>query len=272
MNTTTSTTAGATIGRENAAVDFTPAPGAAPVRRMLAAQAAVELREFLRNGEQLLITMIIPLLLLVGFSAMPLLNYQNADRVGFVAPGVVALAIMSTAFTGQAIKTGFDRQYGVLKRLGATPLPRWGLIAAKTLAVVAVELVQLVVIAAVAVALGWRPYGSGAAQAVLFVVLGTAAFSGLAMLMAGTLRAMATLAGANLIYILLLGLGGVFIPLAEFPPAIQPVLTALPITALTQGLRAILRDGAVLPVHALMVLAAWTVASLVAASLTFKWD
>src|SRR5690606_18951575 len=116
-------------------LDFTPAPGAAPLPRMVLAQTGAEVRATLRNGEQLLLTLIIPILLLVGFSAAPLLNLDGR-RVDFVAPGVIALAIMSTAFTGQAIATGFERRYGVLKRLGATPLSRPGLMLAKTLAVI----------------------------------------------------------------------------------------------------------------------------------------
>lgn len=242
---------------------------------MLAAQAGMELRQTLRNGEQLLLTLVIPVLLLVGFSTMPLLAYGGADRVGFIAPGTFALAIMSTAFTGQAIKTGFDRQYGVLKRLGATPLPRWGLLGAKTISVCAVEIVQLIALAGVALALGWRPHASGPADIAmlaLFVVLGTATFSGLALVMAGNLRAEVTLAGANLVYVLLLGLGGVLFPLAEFPAFIQPALRFLPITALTGGFREVLQVGATLPGHDLLVLAVWTVASITAASLTFRWE
>lgn len=155
---------------------------------------------------------------------------------------MLALAIMSTAFTGQAIATGFERRYGVLKRLGATPLSRSGLMLAKTLAVLAVEVLQVAVIVAVALALGWRPEGSLAAAALL-ILLGTAAFSGLGLLMAGLLRAEATLAAANLVYLLLLAAGGVIFPLAKFPARVRPVLELLPISALTGGLRAVLTQG-----------------------------
>ncbi|GGK84761.1 transport permease protein [Sphaerisporangium melleum] len=252
------------------ALDFTPAPGAAPLRRMVLAQAAAEIRAVLRNGEQLLLTLIIPVLVLVGFSAIPLLEVPGR-RVDFVTPGVLALAIMSTAFTGQAIGTGFERRYGVLKRLGATPLSRSGLMLAKTLAVVAVEALQVVVIAAVALAMGWRPQG-GALWAVALLVLGTAAFSGLALLMAGTLRAEATLAAANLVYLVLLGLGGVVVPVTAFPHALRAVVELLPITALTEGLRAVLAHGSGLPVRDLLVLLVWAVLSLGLASRFFRWE
>src|SRR5690606_13016960 len=170
-------------------------------RRVLA-QTGMELRLLLRNGEQLLLTLVIPVLLLVAFSTVPLLDLGAASRVDFLAPGVLALATMSTAFTGQAIGTGFERSYGVLKRLGATPLSRLGLLAAKTLAVLVVQLLQAAVICAVALALGWSPHGGavGALGAALLMVLATAAFSALALLLAGTLRAQATLAAANLVY------------------------------------------------------------------------
>ncbi|MGW4800573.1 ABC transporter permease, partial [Nonomuraea sp. NPDC004297] len=217
------------------ALDFTPAPGAAPFPRMVLAQAGAEFRAILRNGEQLLLTLIIPVLLLTGFSLAPLIDVGAGPRVDFLAPGVLALAVMSTAFTGQAIATGFERRYGVLKRLGATPLSRGGLMLAKTAAVVAVEAVQAVIIVAVGLALGWRPQGSFLSAALL-IVLGTAAFSGLGLLMAGTLRAEATLAAANLVYLVLLGAGGVVFPLSKFPVEVRPVLEALPISALTGGL------------------------------------
>ncbi|MGR6917181.1 ABC transporter permease [[Actinomadura] parvosata] len=253
------------------ALDFSPAPGAAPFPRMVLAQAGAEVRAMLRNGEQLLLTLIIPVLLLTGFSLAPLIDVGTERRVDFLAPGVLALAVMSTAFTGQAIATGFERRYGVLKRLGATPLSRSGLMLAKTAAVVAVEVVQAVVIVAVGLALGWRPHGSFLSAALL-VVLGTAAFSGLGLLMAGTLRAEATLAAANLVYLVLLGAGGVMFPLTKFPAGVRPVLEALPISALTGGLRAVLAQGAALPLLPVAVLAAWAVVSLGLVSRTFRWE
>ncbi|GAA3469064.1 ABC transporter permease [Nonomuraea roseola] len=252
-------------------LDLTPAPQAAPFPRMVLAQAGAEARAILRNGEQLMLTLIIPVLLLVGFSLAPLVDVGEGPRVDFLAPGVLALAVMSTAFTGQAIATGFERRYGVLKRLGATPLSRTGLLLAKTLAVIGVELLQAVVIVAVALALGWQPRGSMAA-AVLLVLLGTAAFSGLGLLMAGVLRAEATLAAANLVYLVLLGCGGVIFPLTAFPDGVEPTLALLPISALTGGLRAVLADGAALPLGAVAVLVAWAALTLGLASRTFRWE
>lgn len=140
---------------------FTPAPGAVPLPRMIAAQTGMELRALLRNGEQLLLMLIIPVLLLVLFSLAPLLDLGPGRRVDFLTPGILALAVLSTAFTGQAIGTGFERKYGVLKRLGATPLPRSGLLAAKTATVLVTEIGQVAVLCGVALALGWRPHQSG---------------------------------------------------------------------------------------------------------------
>ncbi|WP_203989206.1 ABC transporter permease [Sphaerisporangium rufum] len=237
---------------------------------MVRAQAGAEIRAVLRNGEQLLLTLIIPVLVLAGFAAIPLLEVPGR-RVDFIAPGVLALAVMSTAFTGQAIATGFERRYGVLKRLGATPLPRSGLLLAKTLAVVAVEALQIAVLAAVALALGWRPQGDPL-WALVLVLAGTAAFSGLALLMAGTLRAEATLAAANLVYLVMLGLGGVVVPVSAFPHALRVLVELLPITALTGGLRAVLAHGAGLPVRELLVLLAWAVATIALAARTFRWE
>jgi ABC-2 type transport system permease protein len=252
-----------------------PAPGAAPLRRMVAAQSALETRTLLRNGEQLLLTLVIPLLLLAAFSLEPLINFgAGMSRIDFLTPGIIALAVMSTAFTSQAIATGFERRYGVLKRLGATPLSRAGLIAAKTTTVIAVELLQGVLILLVALAIGWRPNASPAAIVVapVLILLGTAAFSGLALLMAGTLRAEATLAGANLVYIVMLGVGGVVFPLTRFPAGARPVLELLPTGALSSGLREVLQQGAVFPVGHAVTLAVWAAAAITLAARTFRWE
>jgi ABC-2 type transport system permease protein len=253
---------------------FAPAPGAAPLWRMVAAQAGLELRVMLRHGEQFLLTMVIPVLLLVGFSLTSVLDVGEGPRVDALTPGVLALAVMSTSFTGLAIGTGFERRYGVLKRLGATPLSRFGLLAAKTLAVLAVQAIQITVLGAVALALGWSPaLGAGTvAAALLLVLLATAAFSSLALLMAGTLRAEATLAGANLVYVLMLGLGGVLFPTSTFPAPMEGAVALLPITALSSGLRTALADGSLPGLGVYAVLAVWALVAGLLASRLFRWD
>jgi ABC-2 type transport system permease protein len=241
---------------------------------MIGAQAGLELRILLRNGEQLVLTLIIPVLLLAAFSQADLVSYGPGSRIDFLAPGILALAVISTAFTSQAIATGFERRYGVLKRLGTTPLSRRGLIAAKTLAVLGVEVLQAVVIIVVSLALGWHPRGGAAAAAVtvLLLVVGTAAFSGLALLLAGTLRAEATLAAANLVYLVLLGIGGVVFPLTKFPASMRPVLKLLPSGALSDGLRSMLQYGGGLPARDLVVLAIWAAVGIVLAARYFRWE
>ena len=254
---------------------WSPAPGAASLRRMVAAQAAQETRQLLRNGEQLTLTLVIPLLLLAAFSLEPLISFGGGyTRIDFLTPGVIALAVMSTAFTSQAIATGFERRYGVLKRLGATPLSRAGLIAAKTATVIGVELLQAVIILLVALALGWSPDASPAAIVVvpLLVLLGTAAFSGFALLLAGTLRAEATLAAANLIYVVLLGIGGVVFPLTKFPAGARPLLELLPTGALSTGLRNVLANAIVFPARDVLTLAVWAVIGVALAVRFFRWE
>lgn len=250
---------------------FAPAPGPAPMLRMVAAHAAMELRLTLRNGEQLLLTVAIPAGLLLLFSALPIVDLGPGRRVDFLLPGILALAVMSTAFTSQAITTGFERRYGVLKRLGATPLSRPGLIAAKTAAVLAVEAGQIVLLGVIGLALGWSPAGP-AASALVLLVLGTAAFSGLGLLMAGTLRPEATLAAANLVFLLLLAVGGVVVPLDRFPEGIRAALSVLPITALADGLRAILQHGDPFPWRQAVVLCGWALAAILAAGASFRWE
>lgn len=250
---------------------YAPMPGAAPLPRMIAAQAALETRMLLRNGEQLLLTVVIPALLLVLFGSVDVVDTGEGRAVDFLAPGVLALAVMSTAFTGQAIATGFERRYGVLKRLAVSPLPRWGLMTAKTLSVLVTEVLQVVLLTVIAFAMGWDPHGSPFAV-LLLLVLGTAAFSGLGLLMAGTLKAEATLAAANLVFLLLLVGGGVVVPLDRFPDAAQSLLGLLPISALSDGLRDVLQHGAGVPWGDLGILAVWAVLGLGAAARCFRWE
>ncbi|MGC5362640.1 ABC transporter permease [Streptomyces sp. DT24] len=250
---------------------YTPRPGAATLPRMIAAQTALETRMLLRNGEQLLLTVVIPALLLVLFGAVDIVDTGAGDPVDFLAPGVLALAVLSTAFTGQAIATGFERRYGVLKRLGASPLPRWALMTAKTLSVLVTEVLQVVLLTVIAFALGWSPHGNPFAV-VLLLVLGTAAFSGLGLLMAGTLKAEATLAAANLVFLLLLVGGGVVVPLDKFPDGVRSALELLPISALSDGLRDVLQHGAPMPWGEAGILAVWAVLGLGAAARFFRWE
>ena len=164
---------------------FTPDPRPAAVPHMLAAQCALELKLLLRNGEQLLLTMFIPITLLVGLTLLPLGSF-GANRAATFVPVIMALAVISTAFTGQAIAVAFDRRYGALKRLGATALPVWGIIAGKSLAVVTVVFLQAIILGAIGFALGWRPHPAGLALGAAIIALGTAGFAALGLLLGGT--------------------------------------------------------------------------------------
>jgi ABC-2 type transport system permease protein len=247
-----------------------PRPGAAPRARIVAAQAGFEVRTTLRNGEQLLLTLVIPWVLLVGLSRLPVDLVGSSPVIDAVTPGVLALAVISTAFTGQAIATGFERRYGVLTLLGSTPLGRDGLLLAKTLGVLAVEVVQMLVLGATAYALGWRPAGSLAA-ALALLVLGTATFSALGLLLAGVLRAEATLAVANGLYLLMLAAGGVVYGADRFPEPLSTVVALLPSAALGQGLRDVLLHGGPFPWGPAAVLLVWGAVAGWLASRTFRW-
>ena len=238
-----------------------------------AAQTRVELTLTLRRGESVLLTLGIPVLLLVFFSMVEVLPLPAGvqEPVDFLAPGILALAVMSTAMVSLAIATGFERQYGVLKRLGATPLGRPALLAAKTAAVLAVEVLQVVVLVAVAALRGWRPGGSpvlaGAAMA-----LATVAFAGLGLLMAGTLRGEVTLAAANGLYLVLLLLGGMVFPLDRLPGALEALAGLLPAAALSHALAAALSAPASAPPRSWAVLGGWAVLAPALAAWRFRWQ
>ncbi len=238
--------------------------------KRVVAQTRVELALTLRRGESVLLSLGIPVVLLIFFALVDVLPTGTADPIDFLAPGILALAVMSTAMVGLGIATGFERQYGVLKRLGATPLGRPALLAAKTLVILAVELLQVAVLAGVAFALGWRPSGSVVAFAGA-MLLATVGFAGLGLLMAGRLRGEAVLAAANGLYLVLLLFGGMVIPVAKLPGALRTLARILPAAALSDVLHAASTAGAV-PGRAWAVLAVWAVAAPLAAAATFRWE
>jgi ABC-2 type transport system permease protein len=239
---------------------FAPDPGRGRLGRMLAAQSGVELRLALRNGEQVLLTLLIPLALLIGLTLLDVVPLPE-PRVAMVTPGILALAVLSTAFTSQAISLGFDRRYGVIRRLAATALPRWLLVAGRLVALLGVVVVQMLLLGLVAAALGWRPAPAGVGWAVLLVLLGCAAFGGLGILLGGTVRAEITLAVANVIWFVLLLCGGIVLPVGQLPGPIGAVASVLPSGALAEGLRVSLMSGQAPGVHPVVVLLVWAVLS-----------
>jgi ABC-2 type transport system permease protein len=236
---------------------FTPAPGAGSKLRMLVTHARTEATLTLRNGEQILLTLLIPVALLVGLTLVKIISMPE-PRVDSVVPRVFALAVMSSAFTGQAIALGFDRRYGVLKRMAATALPRWLLVAGRVAAGLTVVLIQLVVLGIIAAVLGWQPGLGGLLWTVVLAVLGALAFGALGVLLGGTLKAEIVLALANIIWFVLLLAGGIIVPASSMPAGIARVVELLPSGALTEGMRLAL-TGSGPGLQPILVLLAWGV-------------
>lgn len=253
-----------------------PAGGAAGAGVRILAQARFEAAGLLRHGEQLLVSMVLPLLALLALVHVPFPDldvgrWAGAGRVDVVVPGILALAVMSTAFTGQAILLGFERRWGVLRLLGTTPLGRGGLLTAKALSVLVVVVVQILVLGTVGAVLGWRPALLGLAPAIVAVVLGAAAFALLAACLGGALRAEAVLALANLVWVLLAAAGGILVPADVLPGPIGTTVSLLPSAALGDALRAALVDGA-WDWRALGLLLAWTVVGGAVARRLLRWS
>jgi ABC-2 type transport system permease protein len=235
-------------------------------------QARAELRAVARNGEQLLLILGIPILLLVFFSLVDVLPTGTDDPIDFLAPGILALAVMSTAMVSLGIATGFERSYHVLKRLGATPLGRGGLVIAKIATVVAVELVQFAILVPVAYALGWGPSGPNWILAAAAVVAGTLAFAGIGLTLAGRLRGEINLAAQNGLYLVLLLLGGMVIPFDELPSGLRVVARVLPSGALADVLRDALTGAGDRPGQSWAILGAWAVVAPLLAARLFRFD
>jgi len=240
-------------------------------RRSVVAQARAELMLTLRRGESLIVSFAIPIGILVFFSQVDAVNTQFKDPVDFLVPGVLALAVMSTAMVSLAIATGYERRYGVLKRLGSTPLSRGGLLAAKTVNVIAIEILQAVVIVVTGIILGWHATG-GLVLATVFLLMGTVAFAGIGLLMAGTLRAEATLALANGLFLVLLFLGGMAYPLDKLPTLLEDFAKLLPAAALSESVRGAITPGVGVPGWSVVVLAVWALAAPLAAARFFRWE
>jgi len=248
-----------------------PNAGPASLPRRIMQQGRYETITMLRNGEQLILAIVLPLMALVGLVVTPLLDGLGPSRVDTATPGILALCAMSTAFTGQGIATGFDRRYGVLRFLSTTPLGRGGLIAGKIFAVLVVLALQVLVVGAVAGFLGWQPRPEAWLPGLGLLVLGAAAFTALGLLVAGTVRPEATLAITNLLWILLGALGGIVVPADRLPAVLQGIVHFLPSGALGQGLRDAFLQGTI-PLSAVVILLLWTVLAGGAAIRWFKWN
>jgi ABC-2 type transport system permease protein len=229
------------------------------------------------NGGTVFLTLGIPVVFLLFFTGVHVLPTGTKHPVDFLVPGILALAVMSTSMTALGIGTGFERGYGVLKRLGSTPLGRPRLLAAKITSVAAVELVQAAVLVAVGFALGWNPGGPGGAGALVgaaigAMVLGTVAFGGIGLLLAGTLKPLVNLAVLNGLFVILLLLGGMLVPLGRLPTWLADIARVLPASALADALHGTLGNGTPVTARDWIVLAVWAVAAPVAAGLTFRWE
>ena len=239
--------------------------------RRLVAQTGAEVGMTLRRGESLLLTVAIPVILLVFLSEIRLVPSAVSDSVVFLAPGILALAVMGTSLVNLSIATGFERGYGLLKRLGATPLGRPSLLGAKIAAVVVVEVLQAVVLVPVGLALGWRPTAGGAGLAVVAVLLATAGFGGLGLFLAGVLRAEVNLAAANGLWLLLLLVSGMVSPLAKLPKWLEETAKVFPAAGLAQALHDAFA-GSTVPGWAWAALVAWAVVAPTVAVATFRWE
>lgn len=245
---------------------------ASPFRAM-ASVAAMELRLTARRGENVLVTLVIPAAVLVFFASVGIVPGIAGRPVDFLLPGSVALALIASGLVNLGIATAYERNYGVLKRLGASPLPRWGLVGAKVAALLVLEVVQIALLFGVATyVLGWAaPAGASAPLFAGVVLVGTLAFAGLGLLLAGTLRAEATLALANGLFLLCLMVGGIVLPVDHLPPAVAAVAGVLPAAALSDLLRVALGGSGTVGAS-LVVLAAWAIAAAGLAVRTFRWE
>lgn len=238
-------------------------------------QGRYETMAMLRNGEQLMLNIIFPVMALIALRFTGLIDeYANSvgvSRMDAAVPGVLALCVISTALSGQGIATGFDRRYGVLRFLATTPLGRNGLIMGKCIAVLVVVAIQFTLVAVLGYGLGWRPDAIAVSRSIITILMGAGAFTALGLLIAGTVRAEATLAIVNIAWVILAGAGGVVFPLKSFPDWYAGVVAWSPSAALGDALRGnFIQHQWLADPH--WVLIVWTVVIGFIASRKFKWS
>ncbi|MEZ2189120.1 ABC transporter permease [Corynebacterium sp. CCM 9204] len=246
---------------------FSPDPHQAGPLAMLLAQARIETRLFLRHSEQQLLSLVIPLGSLIALSLMPLLDAE--EPVAVILPLTLAISAVSAGFTGQAIAVAFDRRYGALKRIGASGVPRWVIIAGKVLGVLAVSAVQTILLCTTALVLGWRPDPVNLPLAALTLMIGVAAFTALGLFMGGTLSSEIVLALANLVWFLLIGIAS-YVQIRSGSIGDWAEWTVvIPSVALTQGLNNAVTG--VFPTPELLILVAWALIAGAATVRVFKF-
>lgn len=238
------------------------------------AQSRAEVRMTLRRGETLLLTVGIPVVLLVFFSLTKVTSTPTTSRVDFIAPGILALCVLSTSLVALSIATGFERGYGVLRRLHVTPIGTRRLIAAKIAGVLVTEALQVIILTLVALTLTWRPRGGvlGGIEVAALLVLGSAGCAGIGLALAGRLRAEVNLAASNGLYLVLLLLSGIVVPLTSLPSFIRRVAVALPPGAMAEGLHRILGQGRTPTGADWLALGIWALVAPLAAARTFRFD
>jgi ABC-2 type transport system permease protein len=245
---------------------------AAPATGQILQQVKFELLLTARRGENVLVTLILPVLLLIFFTSLNIAPTTHGKAINFLLPGILAVAIIAAGMVNLGIATAYERYYGVLKRLGSSPLPRSGLIIAKIISILLLEVVQVIVLVGVAVLLyGWQPAGS-VLLTLLTIALGTVTFASFGLAMAGALRAEATLAGANALFLVFLLIGGGILPLEHLPTFLANIAQVLPAAPLAQALQATMNDGTAFPATQLLTLAIWAIIILIVAIRTFKWE
>ena len=238
-------------------------------------QGRYETMAMLRNGEQLMLNIIFPVMALIALRFTGLIDeYANSvgvSRMDAAVPGVLALCVISTALSGQGIATGFDRRYGVLRFLATTPLGRNGLIMGKCIAVLVVVAIQFTLVAVLGYGLGWRPDAIAVSRSIITMLMGAGAFTALGLLIAGTVRAEATLAIVNIAWVILAGAGGVVFPLKSFPDWYAGIVAWSPSAALGDALRGnFIQHQWLADPH--WVLIVWTGVIGFVASRKFKWS
>jgi ABC-2 type transport system permease protein len=203
-----------------------------------------------------------------------LLHETGSRYIDFVVPGLLGMNLMGSAIWGLGFAIVEARQKKLLKRMVASPMPRWQYLASFLLSRLVMLVIEVVAFLGFAGLVFGVPFRGSLVELAFLCVLTSMAFSALGLLISSRAKTMEAASGLmNLVMLPMWILSGVFFSASRFPVAVQPLVRALPLTAANEALRANMLQGVGINHLALQVgiLIAWLIVPFAVALRIFRW-
>jgi ABC-2 type transport system permease protein len=203
-----------------------------------------------------------------------LVHETGSRYIDFVVPGLLGMNLMGSAMWGLGFSIVEGRQKKLLKRMVASPMPRWQYLTAYLLSRLCMLVIEVVVFLGFARLVFGVPFRGSLWELALLCVLTSLVFSALGLLVASRARTMEAVSGLmNLVMLPMWILSGVFFSASRFPTFMQPLVKALPLTAAIDTIRGNMLQGVHLSHMAVQlgILLAWFVAPFAVSLRIFRW-